>query len=126
MEVEAQQLIDVIKDMNKTQGDQLAAMDSLLRKMGEDIHKIKNDYHGTAQLVQMIREEKDKEVATLHVRIDKHATQSTELIKKIESELSDIAPMAKSWQKVYDNASKVFIGAMMLGLIAVAAGYVSK
>lgn len=126
MEVEAQQLIDVIKEMNKTQGDQLAAMDSLLRKMGEDIHKIKNDYHGTAQLVQMIREEKDKEVATLHGRIDKHAAQSTELIKKIESELSDIAPMAKSWQKVYDNASRVIVGAIVLAVLAVSAGYLNK
>ena len=133
MSIEVQQLIDIITKMQASQDAANSRFDTHLSHLRDSMHDIKNDYHGQATMVKMIykdvesiKERQEKDLVTVHARIDKHVKVLERDLSLASNKINEIAPMAIQFGKIYDNASKTLIGIFMAALIAAAAFFVTS
>lgn len=126
MELDSQQVIDLIKSMQDSQNKQYDKMDDHLTKLRENVHDIRNEYHGQSQLTQIIhrdvediKRKQEIDFQLVHARIDKHSAKSDIDIDLLKKQIDKIRPMAESWNTVYSHGIKVLVGAVVIGAIAI-------
>lgn len=124
MSVEVKQLVDLITRMQDRQEEANKTLNEHLVKLRDNIHEIKNDYHGVASLSQIthdkvkeIQEQQKEDSKLIHARIDKHDAQNSDRFDNLESRINLIEPTVASVRKVNDNISKVVTGVVVAAII---------
>lgn len=116
MTQEVQQLIDLITKMQDRQETAQKETNNHLIHLRENVHDIKNDYHGVSLLTQTIRKDvedlkvlRDKDQTNVNSRITGHEKDMSEKLSSMDNKIATISASTKSYDRIKDNVSKAII-----------------
>lgn len=116
MEGNVGQLITLITKMQDRQEAMQKETSDHLLKLRENVHDIKNDYHGVSQLTVIVKKELDEEKKRTEATFETAFSR----IRANEKDIAAIKPQAASFTKVSDNVTKTLTSvviAAVLGMV---------